>query len=69
VAVVQYTFTHKQYTEFRERNIHNCKKKNIIGKCGEYVCIVALLFDALISPRGPEFIQLLVDLGFVVDNV
>jgi hypothetical protein len=26
VAVVQYTFTHKQYTEYRERNIHNNKK-------------------------------------------
>jgi hypothetical protein len=33
VAVVQYTFTHKQYTEYRERNIHNNKKKKI-GKCG-----------------------------------
>jgi hypothetical protein len=32
VAVVQYTFTHKQYTEYRERNIYNNKKK--IGKCG-----------------------------------
>jgi hypothetical protein len=31
VAVVQYTFTHKQYTEYRERNIHNKKK---LGKCG-----------------------------------
>jgi hypothetical protein len=27
VAVVQYTFTHKQYTEYRERNIHSNKKK------------------------------------------
>jgi rhamnose utilization protein RhaD (predicted bifunctional aldolase and dehydrogenase) len=27
VAVVQYTFAHKQYTEYRERNIHNNKKK------------------------------------------
>jgi hypothetical protein len=35
VAVVQYTFTHKQYTEYRERNIHNNKKKNKnFGKCG-----------------------------------
>jgi hypothetical protein len=33
VAVVQYTFTHKQYTEYRERNIHNNKQKKI-GKCG-----------------------------------
>jgi hypothetical protein len=32
VAVVQYTFTHKQYTEYRVRNIHNNKIK--IGKCG-----------------------------------
>jgi hypothetical protein len=31
VAVVQYTFTHKQYTEYREGNIHNNKKN---GKCG-----------------------------------
>jgi hypothetical protein len=30
VAVVQYTFTHKQYTEYRERNIHNNKKIIII---------------------------------------
>jgi hypothetical protein len=33
VAVVQYTFTHKQYTEYRERNIHNNRKKKF-GKCG-----------------------------------
>jgi hypothetical protein len=32
VAVVQYTFTHKQYTEYRERNIHNNKKKKNILK-------------------------------------
>jgi hypothetical protein len=31
VAAVQYTFTHKQYKEYTERNIHNNKK---IGKCG-----------------------------------
>jgi hypothetical protein len=28
VAVVQYTFTHKQYTEYRERNVRN-NKENI----------------------------------------
>jgi hypothetical protein len=33
VAVVQYTFAHKQYTEYREWNIHNNKKKKF-GKCG-----------------------------------
>jgi hypothetical protein len=33
VAAVQYTFTHKQYTEYRERNIHSNKKKKI-GKSG-----------------------------------
>jgi hypothetical protein len=27
VAVVQYTFTHKPYTEYTERNTHNNKKK------------------------------------------
>jgi hypothetical protein len=32
VAAVQYTFTHKHYTEYRERNTHNNKKKKI-GKC------------------------------------
>jgi hypothetical protein len=32
VADIQYTFTHKQYTEYRERNIHNNKKKKF-GKC------------------------------------
>jgi hypothetical protein len=26
LAAVQYTFTHKQHTEYRERNIHNNKK-------------------------------------------
>jgi hypothetical protein len=31
VAAVQYTFTHKQYTEYRERNITTKRKK--IGKC------------------------------------
>jgi hypothetical protein len=34
VAAVQYTFTHKQYTEYRERKIHNNKKKKKFGKCG-----------------------------------
>jgi hypothetical protein len=34
VAVVQYTFTHEQYTEYRGRSTHNNKKK--IGKCGPY---------------------------------
>jgi membrane protein required for beta-lactamase induction len=29
VAAVQYTFTHKQYTEYRERNIHNNQKTKI----------------------------------------
>jgi hypothetical protein len=33
VAEGQYTFTHKQCTEYRERNIHNNKKKKK-GKCG-----------------------------------
>jgi hypothetical protein len=42
VAVVQYTFTHKQYIEYREGtyitiknlNIHNNTKINQFGKCG-----------------------------------
>jgi hypothetical protein len=41
VAVIQFTFTHKQYTEYREQNINNNKtlthitiKNILIGKCG-----------------------------------
>jgi hypothetical protein len=33
VAAVQYTFTHKQYTEYREGNIHNNRKKKF-WNCG-----------------------------------
>jgi hypothetical protein len=33
VEVEQYTFAHKQYTEYREQNIHNNKKK-IVGEFG-----------------------------------
>jgi hypothetical protein len=33
VAAVQHTFTHKQYTQYRERNIHNNKKNR---KCGPF---------------------------------
>jgi hypothetical protein len=29
MAAVQYTFTHKQYTEYMERDIYNNKKLNI----------------------------------------
>jgi hypothetical protein len=36
VAAVQHTFTHKQHTEYGERNIHNNKKN--IGYCGP--CLV-----------------------------
>jgi hypothetical protein len=43
VAVVQYTFTHKQYTEqhseteHTERNVHNNKKIGISGPCPVFV--------------------------------
>jgi hypothetical protein len=33
VAAVKYTFTHHHYTEYRERNSHNNKKKKI-GRSG-----------------------------------
>jgi hypothetical protein len=38
VAVVQYTFTHKQYTECRGRSIHNNynEKKNFKEKDNNY---------------------------------
>jgi hypothetical protein len=34
VAAVQYTFTHKQYTEYKEWNIHNNKDKKEKKKLG-----------------------------------
>jgi hypothetical protein len=33
VAAVQYTFTHKQYTKYRERSIHSNKKIRMYGPC------------------------------------
>jgi hypothetical protein len=33
VAAVQYTFTHKHYTEYREQSIHNNKKIGKLGPC------------------------------------
>jgi hypothetical protein len=42
VAVVQYTFTHKQYTEYRERNIHNNKQKNKIWEVLAVPCLCDL---------------------------
>jgi hypothetical protein len=47
VAAVQHTFTHKQYTEYRKRYIHN-NKNNKIGKSGpcpvfaSYILVFAL---------------------------
>jgi hypothetical protein len=32
VAAVQYTFTHKQYIEYTERNIHNNNKMESAGR-------------------------------------
>jgi hypothetical protein len=40
MAVVQYTFTHKRYTEYTERNVHNNKKKKL-GKCGPCLAFVS----------------------------
>jgi short-subunit dehydrogenase involved in D-alanine esterification of teichoic acids len=34
VAAVQYTFTHKQHTEYTEQNIHNNKKEKKLGSAG-----------------------------------
>jgi hypothetical protein len=36
VAAVQYTFTYKRYTDYRELNINNSKKerKENVGNCG-----------------------------------
>jgi hypothetical protein len=40
VAAVQHTFTHKQYTGYREWDIHNNKKKKC-GKCRPYPVFVS----------------------------
>jgi hypothetical protein len=50
VAVVQYTFTHKQYTEYRERNIHNNKKKKT-GKCGPCSIFASYTLAFALQPR------------------
>jgi hypothetical protein len=42
VAAVQYTFTHKQYTEYRERNIHNNKKSGLYPVFASYTLAFAL---------------------------
>jgi NADP-dependent 3-hydroxy acid dehydrogenase YdfG len=36
VAAVQYTFTHKQYTEYTEQNIYNKKKLGIAGRAPSF---------------------------------
>jgi hypothetical protein len=45
VAAVQLTFTHKQYTEYRERDIHNKKLTNLrsADRCELYpgICLTA----------------------------
>jgi hypothetical protein len=50
VAVVQYTFTHKQYTEYREQNIHNNKKKKF-EKCGPYLIFACYTPAFVLQPR------------------
>jgi hypothetical protein len=51
VAVLQYTFTHKQNTECRERNIHNNKKKKKIGKCGPCPVFASYTLEFALQPR------------------
>jgi hypothetical protein len=50
VAVVQYTFTHKQYTEYREQNIHNNKKKKFV-KCGLCPVFASYTLAFALQPR------------------
>jgi hypothetical protein len=47
VAAVQYTFTHKQYTEYRDGNIYNNKK------LGTYIAIknLKLILEVRAVPR------------------
>jgi hypothetical protein len=46
VAAVQEAFTHKQYMEYREWNIHNDKKKKI-GKCGS--CPISVSYTLAVA--------------------
>jgi hypothetical protein len=45
VTAVQYTFTHKKHTEYRERKIHNNKK------LGTYITIKQLIWEVRAVPR------------------
>jgi hypothetical protein len=42
VAAVQYTFTHKKYTEYTERTIHNNKKEKKLESAGRapFLCFI-----------------------------
>jgi hypothetical protein len=50
VAVVQYTFTHKQYTEYTERNIHNNKQKKK-GKCRPFPVFASYTLEFALQLR------------------
>jgi uncharacterized membrane protein len=47
-STVQYTFTHKQYTEYTERNIHN-NKKNLYHITVTILAITNDTFSSLVS--------------------
>jgi hypothetical protein len=49
VAVVQYTFTHKQYTNCRERNTHNIKRKR--GKFGPRLVFASYTLEFALKLR------------------
>jgi hypothetical protein len=58
VAVEQYTFTHKQYTEYRERNIHNNqkikhnnKKINNLGSAGRAPSLMSYILAFALQLR------------------
>jgi hypothetical protein len=57
VAAVQYTFTHKQYTEYKERNIHNNKKIKKIGKCGPYPVFSSFTLVQLRKKHGKPSVR------------
>jgi hypothetical protein len=49
VAVLQYTFTRKQYTEYTEWNIHNSKNK--FRKCGPCLVFVSYTMASALQLR------------------
>jgi hypothetical protein len=51
VVVEQYVYAHKQYTQYKERNIHNNKKVNQFGKCVPYLVFASYILAFALQLR------------------